>query len=253
MERLVTIVGQLIVEIKADEVKQLGSRHLIGGTRIVPGGRSYRQARYCKAQGYNSILLGRIGDDYYGKVILDSLNRLGISTQFVEVSKSEYTGLSFEIRTSGQTAPNVYFDPGASTGLGDFQYAIQNYLSLCDLIVINQWVHPALTAKVLELAGKHSIPTLYVCSDPPRESPPAVDYLFLESSANGQVADTGSVQARRGLFLWREGQLSAFLPNGGEAYRLELNRQWDGDFLVARLLQSLSSGARLEETAKFAR
>jgi hypothetical protein len=254
MERLVSIVGQLIVEIKADEVSRLGSRHLIGGTRIVPGGRSYRQALCAKEQGYNSILLGRIGDDHYGKIILDSLNRLGISTQFVEVSRSEYTGLSFEVTSPPQASPSVYFDPGASTGPGDFQYPIENYLSLCDLIIINQWVHRDLSAKVLKLAEENRIPTLYACSAPPRESPLAVDYLFLESaSGNGDSVECGSVQARKGLFDWRGGTLSAFLPNGEQVYRLEMGSKCDGDSLVVRLMQSLSSGARLEETARSVR
>jgi len=253
MERLVSIIGQLIVEIKANEVSEQGGRHLIADTRIVPGGRSYRQALYAKEQGYNSILLGRIGDDHYGKIILDSLNGLGISTQFIEVSKSEYTGISFEVQKTKDATQSVFFDPGASTGRGDFQYPIQNYLTLCDVIIINQWLHQGLSAKVLELAEKNSIPTVYVCSTPPRERPFAVDYLFLESASNGGVVDSSSMQARKGLFLWSAGELSAFLPNGEQVYKLKLNRDWDGDYLVIRLMRSLSGDARLEKTAEFAR
>jgi hypothetical protein len=43
------------------------------------------------------------------------------------------------------------------------------------------------------------------------------------------------------------------LPNGEQAYKLKLNRDWDGDYLVIRLMRLLSGDARLEETAKFAR
>jgi ribokinase len=253
MARLVSIVGQLIVEIKSSELSGQGGRHLIGNTRIVPGGRSYRQALYAKEQGYNSILLGRIGDDHYGKIILDSLNGLGISTQFIEVSKSEYTGISFEVQEAGGARQSVFLDPGASTGRGDFQYPLQNYLTLCDLIIINQWLHQGLSAKVLELARDSSIPTVYVCSSPPREKSFAVDYLFLEAAANGEEVDFSSVQARKGLFLWRDGELSAYSPNGEQVYRLMLDRKWDGDYVVVRLLPSLSANARLEETATFVR
>jgi sugar/nucleoside kinase (ribokinase family) len=253
MERLVAIAGQLIVEIKSEQVSEQGDRHLIANTRIIPGGRSYRQALYAKQQGYSTILLGRIGDDHYGKLILDSLNSLGISTQFIEVSKEEYTGISFEVRSAGQEAQRVFFDPGASTGRGDFQYAIQNYLTLCDVIVLNQWLHPGLSAKVLELAKRSSIPTVYVCSTPPQEGALTVDYLLLESSAVGSAVDAGCLQARKGLFLWSKGKLSAFQPNGDCVYKLELNRDWDGDYLAIRLMQSLPGKARLEETAEFAR
>jgi sugar/nucleoside kinase (ribokinase family) len=251
MERLLAIVGQLIVEIKADEVNAQGGRHLIANTRIVPGGRSYRQALYAKEQGYSSILLGRIGDDHYGKIILDSLNGLGISTQFIEVSNSEYTGISFEVNSRDATQ-SVFLDPGASTGRGDFQYPIQNYLTLCDVIIINQWLEQGLIAKVLDLAGSSSIPTIYVCSTPPKDKPLAVDYLFLESASDGEVLDCSLIQARKGLFLWRNGELSAFLPSGESAYKLKLNKDWDGDYLVIRLMRSVSGNVKLEETAEFA-
>ena len=253
MARLVAIAGQLIVEIKCEQVSELGGRHLIANTRILPGGRSYRQALYAKQQGYSTILLGRIGDDHYGKLILDSLNGLGISTQFIEVSRNEYTGISFEVRGAAEAAQSVFLDPGASTGRGDFQYAIQNYLTLCDAIIINQWLHPGLSAKVLELAERSSIPTVYVCSTPPRDSPLSVDYLLLETLATGEPLDAGSLKARKGLFRWSGGELSAFLPNGDRVYKLELNKDWDGDYLAIRLTQPLSGAAGLEATAEFAR
>jgi ribokinase len=251
MERLVAVVGQLIVEIQCEELSAQGGRHLIANTRIVPGGRSYRQALYAKKQGYNTILLGRIGEDHYGKVILDSLNALGISTQFVEVSKTEYTGISFEIKQKPGAAQNVFFDPGASTGRGDFHYLLQDYLTLCDVVLLNQWLHPAMSARVLDMAVKSSVPTMYVCSAPPRDTPLEVDYLFLESPS-GSPEHTG-LQVRKGCFLWSGGELSAFSPAGQLVYKLPLDRDWDGDYVAIRLMRSLSGTARLEETATFAR
>jgi ribokinase len=253
MESLVSIAGQLIVEIQTDEIGGQGLRRLTANTRIVPGGRSYRQALYAKQQGFSSILLGRIGDDHYGKIILDSLNRLGISTQFIEVSKSEYTGISYEVKRKGEAWQSVYFDPGASTGRGDFKYPIQNYLGLCDLAILNQWLHPGLRAQILQFAEDDSIPTVYVCSAAPQEEPFEVDYLFLESASNSQEALSGSLKTRKGLFLWSEGELSAFLPEGDRVYKLKLNKDWDGDYLVIRLARSLSGTPRLEETAEFAK
>lgn len=250
MERLVAIVGQLIVEIAADEVGEQGGRHMLANTRIIPGGRSYRQALYAKQHGYSSILLGRIGDDHYGKLILDSLNGLGISTQFIDVSKSEYTGISFEVKRLLDGAECIYFDPGASTGAGNFQYPIQNYLTLCDAIFINQWVHRALSAKVLELAAQNSIPTVYVCSTPPQGMPFAVDYLLIESGCDAEGIEAGSLQVKKGLFLWQRGELSAFMPDGDRVYKLKLNKDWNGDFLAIRLMRTLSGNAKLEETGR---
>ncbi len=263
MERLVAVAGQLIVEVKCEELSEQGGRHLIGSTRIVPGGRSYRQALYAKQQGYSTILLGRIGDDHYGKIILDSLNALGIGTQFVEVSKSEYTGISFEIHRKLDGAQSVYFDPGASIGRGEFHYLLQDYLILCDVILLNQWLHPAVSARVLDMAAKSSIPTLYVCSAPPRDKPLEVDYLLLEGAEAAEGAEggvraaeppeAGAVRVRKGCFRWSGGELSAFSPEGRRVYKLELDREWDADYLAIRLMRSLSGTARLEETAAFAR
>ena len=248
MARLVSIAGQLLVEIKTDEVNEQGGRHLITNTRIVPGGRSYRQALYAKDQGYNSILLGRIGDDYYGKLILESLNGLGISTQFIEVSRSGYTGMSFEVHRCEGEKQSVFFDPGASTGPGDFQFPIQNYLALCDVVILNQWSPEGLSSRMLDLAEKNEIPTFCVGSSPLRDKAVSVDYFFLESASNGEMVDLSHLQARKGLFLRSDGELNAWLPSGRQLYKVRLQKEWDGDYLVIRLMHALLQGARLEDT-----
>ena len=206
---------------------------------------------YAKQEGYSTILLGRIGDDHYGKIILDSLNGLGISTQFVEVSKNEYTGISFEINRRQEAAPSVYFDPGASTGRGDFHYLLEDYLALCDVIILNQWLHPELSARVLEHGGQERHPHRVRLLRPSRDKPLEVDYLFLEAAAS--FRESGAVQVRKGLFLWSDGELAAYSPGGEQVYRLQLDRKWDGDYLAIRLMRSLSGTPRLEETASFAR
>lgn len=256
MEKLVFITGQLVMEIRTRQLQAEGSRRLIGGTSIVPGGRSYRQARFAKELGYSVILLGRLGDDYYGRTILQSLSSLGIGTQFIEISRSEYTGLSFEVDGGAGSPPLAYFDPGASVGAGDFRLPIRSYLPLCDIALINQWFHPDLSGKILRQAEKSSIPTVYVCSMPPREAPPhGVDYLFLDLSeraagdGEGDVRQAGALQVRRGTLVWSGGRLRAVNPAGREILRLELDPRRNGDDIVTRLMASIIQGTELGEMA----
>jgi hypothetical protein len=254
MGKIAFIIGQLVVEIKGERISTQGNRSVFGHTTIVPGGRSYRQAEYALQQGYGVILLGRVGDDHNGRVILQSLAKLGISTQFIQISAEEYTGLSLSVSDAANGSPQEFFDPGANMGEGDFEAPIRDYLSLCDVVVMNQWINSGHCDTVRKVAESNSIPTIYVCTFPPHEIRTPVEYLLLDVSKHSAMpTDLDRLSARRGVFLWRDGAFSAYRPDGTLCYSLELDPQWDSDYLVTRLMGSLSRTTQLEETESFAR
>jgi hypothetical protein len=253
MGKIAFIIGQLVVEIRGERISTQGNRTVFGNTRIVPGGRSYRQAEYALQQGYGVILLGRVGDDHNGRVILQSLAKLGISTQFIQVSKDEYTGLSLSVSDTGNGSLQEFFDPGANMGEGDFEAPIRDYLSLCDVVVMNQWINSGHCSAVRRVAESNAIPTIHVCTFPPNAIPMPVEYLLLDASRPGFApVDLHALEARRGIFLWRDGVFSAHRPDGSLCYRLKLDPQWDSDYLVTRLMGSLTRDAELEDTESFA-
>jgi hypothetical protein len=254
MGKLVFITGQLVMEIRARQARSDGSRRLVEGTSIVPGGRSYRQALSAKKQGYNVILLGRVGDDHYGQTILHSLAGLGVSTQFIQASPGEYTGLSFEVTESAGAAPLEYFDPGASVGPGDFQLPIQRYLPLCDAVLINQWFNPETCLDIARQAAEHHIPTLYVCSAPPRDCGDlVVDHLFLDASRRPDAAqgghEAGGPGARRATYIWGGGLLRVLGAQGREMQRLPLDPEADADRVVTLLMGAVAGGRELDASA----
>lgn len=254
MQKLVFITGQLIMEIRARAHRAEGNRRLIDGTSILPGGRTYRQALFAKEEGYSVILLGRLGDDHYGKTILQSLSAVGISTQFIEINRADYTGLSFEVIEAQGAAPLVYFDPGASVGQGDFQTPIQSYLPLCDAVLINQWFHPDACTRIVRQAQEHMIPTIYVCSTPPRDGGALeVDYLFLDQSEQADplppIPKSVGPRVLQGTYLWSGGRLRSFNARGRETAKLDLDPAMNSDRIVTRLMDSIIQGREIDESA----
>lgn len=256
MEKLIFIAGQLHVEIRARELDgQQGYKRIITDTSITLGGRAYRQAIYSKELGMNVILLGRIGDDDHGKMIHESLVKVGISTRYIEEIRHEHTGISFEVQSEHQK--QFYFDPGANLGHSDFKIPIDYYLHLCDAVIVNKWCSLELRNEVLQAAQVNSIPNIYVQSGLPHDEEKnlPIDYLFLDFSIENQnllqTINLKDYLIRKGIFVFKKGEITTISPNGAECYILNLPVELNADFVVTRIMATLTPRIKLSDTAAF--
>jgi ribokinase len=89
----------------------LGTRHYSGG-----GGKGANQAVAAARLGATVRLVGRVGDDEYGKSLIDGLASEGVDTSHVGVDPSSPTGLA--VITVDQQAENtIVVSPGANMEL----------------------------------------------------------------------------------------------------------------------------------------
>lgn len=255
MERIVFIAGQLNVEIECREAAVNPGRTLVKDTRITLGGRAFRQAMCSKSLGMNVILLGRVGNDHHGKMILESLAKAGISSRYVEEAETGRTGLSVRILAEGGLR-HEYFDPGANLGEIDYQIPIEYYLHLCDAIVVNKWCSLSLRKTILATAREHTVPCVYVHSGTmdDEERGLVLDFLFLDGTEDAAVNTPGSYAGytiNRGVFIFSPGNLRLLSPQGDEVYAAAVPEGLDADSVVARLAANLFPETKLRETAAF--
>jgi hypothetical protein len=258
MGKLIFIAGQLNVEIHTQETGiHSGSKKIVAEPRITLGGRAYRQAMYSKDLGMNVILLGSIGDDYYGKLIRESLEKAGISTSYIKDFHDKNTGMSIEICSENRQIRR-YFSPGANLNDGEFQVPIDYYLHLCDAVIVNKWCNFNLRQQILQAAHNNSIPNIYVRSGFPDEEEQnlPIEYLLLdfsdkESDAVIESLKMKSCPVQKGIFIRMKGEIIVLAPTGEEFCRVDAAPESNTDWIVSRIMAKLDPKIKLNETISF--
>jgi hypothetical protein len=178
-------------------------------------------------------------------MIRDSLSRIGVSPQYVEVSNSEHTGFSFEIHDKTGKLVEKYLDPGASVGLGAMNASFERYLQLCDVLVVNQQVHPEVSWHALRLASQARIPSIFVaCAPFETRSIREAEWIFVDTrSACGSGPQERSHSKKHGLtFVLTKDALSLLGDSGTKDWFISVPETTSADEVVIRLIHLASSG-----------
>ncbi len=252
MAKLACIIGELIVRIACRETARENNRSIVTGLHVAPDGSCYRQAKYAREAGYGVFLVARLGDDHYGRLVIDSLATLGISTQFIEVSSADYTGINFEVRGEGEDedGQRTFYDPGASIGPVNFRVPIENSLPLCNGLLVNQWVHPQSCQRILRLAAAAGVPSLYkITTERNDRIAKEADWVLHDSAIVGCApsARTASFAPRLGEFVLGSGMLTLRGRDGHEIWRIPAPAGVGADELAVKLLGLMAEPRRFED------
>ena len=89
------------------------------GTRLEvrPGGKGANQATVCAGLGHATAMVGRVGDDDFGRMMVAALDRLGADTTAVAVQPGPSGAALIQLADSGENAIVVL--PGANGTVGD--------------------------------------------------------------------------------------------------------------------------------------
>ena len=137
-------------------------------------GRASRQAVAAIGLGGRAAILGRVGDDDFGRRILSDLTARGVDTAGLSPVPGSPTGLVLLCRTPGDAAPHIISSPGANAQFGP-DYVRQNsglFAGRAMTVVVNQM--PPETVLAAVQTARRQAPGGTVILDPsPIESLPA--------------------------------------------------------------------------------
>ena len=113
----VIIVGSLNTDlvINAPYAPQGGETLMGSGFMINAGGKGANQAYATASLGGNAIMCGCVGNDSFGKELTDSLNKVGVNTDFVRRVDGVPTGVAVIVVTNGEN--RIIIDSGANAHL----------------------------------------------------------------------------------------------------------------------------------------
>ena len=93
----ILVVGSLNMDfvISVKQMPILGETILGDEVNLVPGGKGANQAYAVGKLGGNVEMIGAVGDDLYGKMLIENLQSVGVVTSGIEVIQGTHTGNAF--------------------------------------------------------------------------------------------------------------------------------------------------------------
>lgn len=90
----ISVIGSCNMDITVEADRRPGAGETVMGNRLIvsPGGKGANQAVAAARLGYEVYMVGCVGDDAYGKMMLDALVKSGVKTDYVETLENVTTG-----------------------------------------------------------------------------------------------------------------------------------------------------------------
>lgn len=90
----ISVIGSCNMDITVEADRRPGAGETVMGNRLIvsPGGKGANQAVAAARLGYEVYMVGCVGDDAYGKMMLDALAKSGVKTDYVETLENITTG-----------------------------------------------------------------------------------------------------------------------------------------------------------------
>lgn len=273
----ILVVGSMNVDFVApvDHIPQEGETILASGMQINPGGKGGNQAYAAAKLGGDVTLLGAVGTDDYGTLLLNNLSCAGVDVSHVKRAEGVATGMAW-ITVSVQGNNSIVVIPGANLTVDkayiDSQMAV---LAACDVVVLQMEIPLETVAYVARLAkelGKtvildpapavsHLADDIFSYVDITKPNETELSLLLGDPQAAAHVSAAARALQSRGVSnvaVTLGGDGAFLLEADGEETRFAARKVKTvdttaaGDSFTAAMALRLSQGAALKEAIPFA-
>lgn len=134
----ILVLGSLNMDfvIQVKEMPKVGETILGESVRLVPGGKGANQAYAAGKLGGSVMMLGAVGEDAYGKMLMQNLKEVDVDTSGIAELDHIMTGQAFvSVYQSGDNS--IIVVPGANGALTcEMVKQKEHYIDACDYIVM---------------------------------------------------------------------------------------------------------------------
>jgi len=152
----IAVIGSIHVDfyIKTPKFPQPDETVLGKEFAMYPGGKGANQAVGCARLGVRTYMLSAIGDDFFGKIMVENLSKNNVVTDYIYVAKGVHTGVAFIILNEVSKENMIIVAPGADEAITP-DYVENTLSSLTPRAVLTQLEIPIQTVyKTLEIGKK---------------------------------------------------------------------------------------------------
>lgn len=157
----IAVVGSCNVDLVVEADRWASPGETIPGKRFVtvPGGKGTNQAVAAARLGADVYMVGCVGDDAYGKMMLDVMKKEGIHTDFVKTVPDETTGTAHITLAEGDNTIIVVKGANAKVGQSLIDEAWE-MLKSCDMILLQHEIPLETNAYIIHRAAEAGVPVL---------------------------------------------------------------------------------------------
>ena len=266
----ILVIGSLNMDlvINTDRMPQAGETIHGKGFAHFPGGKGANQASACARAGGNVKMLGKVGDDAYGDILLKNLSQDGVNINGIEREKLS-TGVAVITVFNGENS--IILDKGAN-GLVDRDY-IDRHIDAIDWAdyIIMQYEIPMETVVYVAQIVKSKGKTLIIDPAPMMEAPSELyrmaDIILPNETETAQLVgegndDEASIKKMYELgcknVIMTLGKKGSIYYNGENminqpAYKVKaIDTTGAGDCFTGSMVAALASDKTMEEALEFA-
>lgn len=152
----IAVIGSIHVDfyIKTPKFPQPDETVLGREFAMYPGGKGANQAVGCARLGVRTYMLSAVGDDFFGKIMVENLSKNNVVTDYIYVAKGVHTGVAFIILNEVSKENMIIVAPGADEAITP-DYVENTLSSLTPRAVLTQLEIPIQTVyKTLEIGKK---------------------------------------------------------------------------------------------------
>jgi ribokinase len=273
----IAVVGSIITDlaVATPRLPARGENILAHRLQIGPGGKGANAAVAAARLGARALLVGRIGDDYFGRQELATLHAEGVDVSAVGIDPTTQTGAAIIlIDEAGENTILVVIGANDTLTPAHVEAGLAPHWGVLDAILINFEVPPAAVAAAVRGAQIHGVPSV-VDAGPPRAwgpeiwggatviSPNELEAATLvgvpiTNDADAEMAARLLLAAGPQAVVLKRGAAGALLVTGAltqhfPSFRVDVvDTTGAGDAFSAALTIGLAEGKPLAEAVRFA-
>ncbi|MFD0618204.1 ribokinase [Paenibacillus sp. GCM10027629] len=271
----VVVVGSLNMDIVVQSSRFPESGETLFGQEVhfIPGGKGGNQAVACARLGHDTVMLGAVGEDSFGKSLIASLQASGVSTEHMKQTNAAATGIASITLTPDDNT--ILVVPGANGSLtAEDIRAWSSVIAEASMVLVQLEIPIEAVAAAVDIADQHGIPVILnpaPACDIPDHILRKVRYITpnqtelraitgIDPSDAGleSVMDALLEQGPEVVIATLGSKGAAWKKKGGSlqymaAHRLEVvDTTGAGDAFNAGLACALSKGQEIETSVRFA-
>ena len=161
----ILVVGSFVMDVIATTEQVPGPGQTVYGKSFhtAPGGKGANQALQCARLGAEVTMVGCVGDDLFGRQLLEPLQNAGVDTSHVIVRSDCHSGVGHvTLAVSGHTAQNrIIVIPGANLTLKASEVSwLREQIAEYDLVLLQLEIPLEVNLAVARFAREAGVPAI---------------------------------------------------------------------------------------------
>ncbi|MFD2445000.1 ribokinase [Bacillus sp. CGMCC 1.16607] len=266
VKKKITVIGSINMDLvtSTNQIPKVGETVLGDAFHTIPGGKGANQAVAAARLGADVTMIGCVGDDFFGKILIDHLNQQGIHTENVEYVPNTSSGVA--TITLSDSDNSIIVVAGANNHVTPMLIdKNEEIIANSSMLLLQLEIPLESVIRAVDIAKKHHIPVILnpaPIQKLPKDLLEKVDFItpneheqeLLLSSVNGTIEELEKLKAKcivtkgsKGVMIYQNGEMD--IPS----FKVEaVDTTGAGDSFNGALAFALCEGYPLVDACQFA-